>query len=110
MDRQNKLELTREQFEAALEKELASIKDKIKKSRLAANEPLKRNSLLNLYDEGKLEKLFIITEMPKIQKKTSALSSAQRSVVSAIISKSIRRAADEKRKVKEQAKTLEVEN
>ncbi|MBQ8709387.1 MAG: hypothetical protein IJ550_02230 [Bacteroidaceae bacterium] len=99
--KKNKLELSKEQFESALEKELASIKDKIKMTRLGANGPLKQTPLLKLYDEGKLEKVFIVLEMPKIQNKTSTLPRAQRDVVSAIISKSIWRAADEKRKAEE---------
>lgn len=106
--KKNKLELSKEQFESALEKELASIKDKIKMTRLGAkNGPLKQTPLLKLYDEGKLEKVFIVLEMPKIQNKTSMLSSSQRKVVSAIISKSIWRAADEKRKADEEAKKQE---
>lgn len=109
MDKSNKLELTKDQFEAALEKELASIKDQIKMTRLGANGPLRQTPLLKLYDEGKLEKVFIVLEMPKIQNKTSTLSSAQRKVVSAIISKSIWRAADEKRKA-EEAKEQETKN
>ena len=101
-----KIELTREKFEAALEKELRTIKDSIDSKRLCLDGELKRNPLLNLYDEGKLKKEFIIQEMPRIQDKTSKLSSAKRRVLSGIISKAINRAAKE---IQEQEKNGDTE-
>lgn len=110
MDKKKKLELTGEQFETALENELASIKKKIKRNRMSANGPLKQMPLLRLYDEGKLEKTFIILEMPKIQNKTSTLSSALRKVVSAIISKSIWRAIDERCRAEDETTEQDIKN
>lgn len=87
------LKLTGEQFEEALDIVIKETKSQIeaKHARLGR---LKANPYDQLMNSGRMRKDFIVREMPKIQNKTSTLSSSQRQVVSALISLAIRKAVE----------------
>ena len=92
MDENNKLKLTKEEFEPALVEVLQDIKNKIITAKAVAKGKLKANPMHRLYDEGKLSKDFVLNEMPKLQNKTSTQPRVVRDILSDIIRKSIRKA------------------
>lgn len=91
-ENENKVKLTKEEFEPALEEVLKEKRDRIKLAQSKISGELKSNPLLKLFREGKLEATFVILEMPKLQNKTSTLPRSERDVLKNIISQSIKRA------------------
>ena len=84
-----------EHFAKVLDSEIKKLIERVEKARKALNGKAKRNPLLNLIDSGRLTKEFVLTEMPKIQSKTSTLPSGEREVLRDIIGTAIRRTANE---------------
>ena len=85
---EKKLNINGEHFAKVLDSEIKSLIGRVEKARM-----------LNLIDSGRLTKEYVLTEMPKLQDKTSTLPSGEREVLRDIIGTTIRRTA------KEQAET-----
>lgn len=96
---EKKLNINGEHFAKVLDSEIKSLIGRVEKARIALDGKAKRNPLLNLIDSGRLTKEYVLTEMPKLQDKTSTLPSGEREVLRDIIGTTIRRTA------KEQAET-----
>lgn len=91
-ENENKVKLTKEEFEPALQEVLSEIHDKITVAKAKGTFEGKSKTLISFYREGKLNATFVILEMPKLQNKTSTLSRSERDILGEIISKSIKRA------------------
>jgi len=92
---ESKIKLTGSEFEKALSLTISEIKDKVRKERAESSEKgmrLKSSPLLALVDGGNFTKDFIVREMPKLQNRSSMLSSGVRKVLEATISLAERRA------------------
>ena len=91
---EKKLNINGEHFAKVLDSEIKSIILRVE-ARRAELGKVKKNPLLNLIDSGRLTKEYVLTEMPKLQDKTSTLPSGERAVLRDIIGTAIRRTAIE---------------
>ena len=92
---EKKLNINGEHFAKVLDSEIKSIIGRVEKARKALKGKAKRNPLLNLIDSGRLTKEYVLTEMPKLQDKTSTLPSGERAILRDIIGTAVRRTAIE---------------
>lgn len=91
---EKKLKINGEHFAEVLESEINKLLARVSAKRAELGK-VKSNPLLKLIDSGRMTKEYVLTEMPKLQNKTSTLPSGERAVLRDIIATAIRRTAIE---------------
>ena len=94
---EKKLKINGEHFAEVLESEIKNLLLRVSAKRAELGK-VKSNPLLKLIDSGRMTKEYVLTEMPKLQNKTSTLPSGERAVLRDIIGTAIHRTAIEQAK------------